>query len=298
MSVRKLESQTNQKFIKKNYNIHQFDTIENFSASKNGNFPNEYTSSSTNEVPQKSQKSKAKMGRYLSSQMKKKSGIFKLDLSKGSYMEKDKIIKSFTPNDNELQESLNEISGMDLTSPNIYQTNQEEKEIQKNIYKTVQEESLDRSGSKANSFLPKNSFKPVKHKVISRKRDRKKFESEEEVNDISTSQNVDEEQKAKEVGIMLNQSLYLEKPEKSMNFVLLSWERDFYEHICEVKSTFETKEKQLLKMLSGDWRKKFNKKGVIFFFFIIEWCAYVKSTLVVKHISWSKIPGYGVGLTR
>ena len=189
---------------------------------------------------------------------------------------------------------------MDLTSPNVYQTNQEEekKETNPNIYKTIQEDSFDHSRSKNTTFVPKKSFKPVKHKVISRKRERKKFESEEEIQDISTSQNVDEEQKAKEVGIMLNQSLYLEKPDKSMNFVLLSWEKDFYEHICEVKTTFETKEKELLKMLSGDWRKKFNKKGVIFFFFIIEWCAYVKSTLVVKHISWSKIPGYRVRVIR
>ena len=254
----------------------------------------------TRETHQQVQKPKQKVKRMLSKKMrnKKKSGIFKINLNKGNFEENDKLIKSFTANDLELQESLNEISGMDLTSPNVYQTNQEEEkgvESGKDIYKTVQEESVDKG-----DFIPekKATFKTTRHKVITRKREKRKVSEMKDDQNVSISKHMDEEEKAKEVGMLLDQSLYLEQPEKSMNFVLLSWERDFYEHICEVREEFEEREMELIKMLAGDWRKKFNKKGVIFFFFIIEWCAYVKSTLVVKSISWSKIPGYRVGLIR
>ena len=97
---------------------------------------------------------------------------------------------------------------------------------------------------------------------------------------------------------MLKHDLELEKPEKNLNFVLMSWKKDFYDHLKEdATEKFELHQKRLIKILSGGWRKKFQKKGVIFFYFIIEWCDYVKSTLVVQNISWSKIPGYAVHYT-
>lgn len=104
--------------------------------------------------------------------------------------------------------------------------------------------------------------------------------------------------KEEEVDLLLKDNLTLEKPDRDMKFVLLSWEKDFYQHICELEEKFVKNEKTLLNILSQNWRKKFNKKGVIFFFFIIEWCQYVKNALVVKNISWSKIPGYKVIFTR
>ena len=186
---------------------------------------------------------------------------------------------------------------MDLSSPNIYATNQDDEKTDvnssRNEYRTVHEDSMDRNKLVDSGIMPPPIIRSNKRKVIRKNNTRGKG-----VINISTIKNEDEEAKAKEVGKLLNQNLYLEQPEQSLKFVLLSWEKDFYEHICEGKDRFEEQEKKLIKILAGDWRKKFNKKGVIFFFFIIEWCAYVKSTLVVKSISWSKIPGYAVMLIR
>lgn len=232
----------------------------------------------------------------LSNQLKnRKTNKFKLNLQKGNFKENDKIIKSFTQNDKELQESLNEISGLDLNSPNIYATNQEEEQRDRNLYQTAQEESIEHEQLGNSGVMPKPTYKPTRHRVIGRRKKATQFpwNAKKEV-----STNEDNQMGTEEVDQMLNQNLHLEKPDQSMNFVLLSWEKDFYEHICEVKDQFELREKDLIKMLAGQWRKKFHKKGIIFFFFIIEWCAYVKSALVVKSISWSKIPGYAVTLTR
>lgn len=235
---------------------------------------------------------KSKNSRLLSNQLKnKRSSKFKLNLNQGKFEENDKLIKSFTHNDDELQESLNEISGLDLSSPNIYATNQEDEKKDPNLYRTAQEDSMEQEQLGNSGVMPKPSYKPTRHRVIGRRKKPTQLAWQVQ-RDAST--NEEPQMGTEEVDKMLNQNLHLEKPDQGLNFVLLSWEKDFYEHICEMRDQFEQREKELIKMLAGDWRKKFHKKGVIFFFFIIEWCAYVKSTLVVKSISWSKIPGYAV----
>lgn len=281
----------------KQINIHHFDTVERFSAQKNvANHGDFETDVSQENSSQKFTKEKFRR-QILKKTPKRGSGVFKVSLSKGNFEANDKLIKSFTQTDMELQESLNEISQMDLESPDLYRTNQEDDKMdlsdKKNFYKTTHDDSVE---YKQHSKNKPSSYKPTRHQVKSRKRETTISSKIKKTGIISKKK--DEEDRALEVDKLLDQSLYLEKPDKSMNFVLLSWEKDFYAHIAEVQGQFEEREKELLRMLAGDWRKKFNKKGIIFFFFIIEWCAYVKSTLVVKSISWSKIPGYHVILTR
>lgn len=284
----------------KKMNIHQFDTLENFSGGGRGVNPADFETDDSKEAAQRAQKARPKKARFLSNQLRKhkKSSRFKFNLNKGNFKANDKLIKSFTPNDEELQESLNEISGMDLNSPDVYATNQEDERrsegLDKNVYRTVQEDSLETEQLGNSGIMPRGPSRPTRHRVIGRKKKPQSLPWNLR-KENSTAKFEDDQARAEEVGKMLNQDLRLEKPDKSMKFVLLSWEKDFYEHICEEHARFEQREKDLIKMLSGDWRKKFHKKGVIFFFFIIEWCAYVKSTLVVKSISWSKIPGYAVG---
>jgi hypothetical protein len=283
-------------------NIHHFDTIENFSSGRGLTNNGEFETDVSRENHKKVQIINSRKSRTNLLKKKKKSAVFKINLNKGNFEENDKLIKSFTQNDNDLKESLNEISGMDLSSPNIYATNQDEDKDEKSIvnksrneYRTNNEDSMENRKLVDSGIMPKPIIKPTRRKVISKKKPNKR--SNAPLN-ISVLKHEDEEAKAKEVDKMLNQNLKLEKPDKSLKFVLLSWEKYFYEHICEMKDPYEEEEKKLIKILAGDWRKKFNKKGIIFFFFIIEWCAYVKSTLVVKSISWSKIPGYAVTLIR
>jgi hypothetical protein len=285
------------KMANKKINIHHFDTIEHFSSQKN----NSYLGDNETDVSQESnvvKNGRGKFKRTISKKTPKRgSGVFKVSLKKSNFEQTDKLIKSFTQTDMELQESLNEISQMDYNSPNIYQTNQEEDKndhsINKNVYNTAQEDSIEYQQKQKKTPI---SYKPTRHQVKSTRKRESRPVPFQPRKSLKTSKKMNDEDRLKEVDRMLNESLYLEKPDQSMNFVLLSWEKDFYKHIAEVTGSFEEREKELLRMLSGEWRKKFNKKGIIFFFFIIEWCAYVKSTLVVKSISWSKIPGYRVSI--
>lgn len=83
------------------------------------------------------------------------------------------------------------------------------------------------------------------------------------------------------------------KENKEIESILLDWGKDFYAYI-------ETEEKYLLNLdilnraLKKNWREKFQKKGIIFFYFLIEWCNYVRKTLVVKNFSWENIQGYEI----
>ncbi len=45
-------------------------------------------------------------------------------------------------------------------------------------------------------------------------------------------------------------------------------------------------------MLKEKWREKFQKGAPLFFYFLIEWIKYVKSTLVVNKLDWEQIIGY------
>lgn len=94
---------------------------------------------------------------------------------------------------------------------------------------------------------------------------------------------------------MLQRKLSLERGDKTLNFVLFSWQKDFYDHLKSREDDQDDSRKtQLFRVLGGNWRGKFEKKGVIFFYFVIEWISYVKKTLLVKNVNWNKIPGYRV----
>lgn len=86
---------------------------------------------------------------------------------------------------------------------------------------------------------------------------------------------------------------HIEKENKEIESVLLDWGKDFYKHLAR-------EEKYLIHMdmlslvLKKNWKEKFKKKGIIFFYFIIEWCEYVVKTLVVKDFFWENIYGYEI----
>lgn len=85
----------------------------------------------------------------------------------------------------------------------------------------------------------------------------------------------------------------IDKQNQDIESVLLDWDKDFYAHISNEEKYMLNID--LLQMaLKKNWSEKFRKKGIIFFYFLIEWCDYVKKTLVVKNFSWENIAGYDV----
>ena len=80
---------------------------------------------------------------------------------------------------------------------------------------------------------------------------------------------------------------------RDIESVLLDWDKDFYNHIMN-EDEFVTNKNKLAMMLQTGWRDKFRKKGVIFFYFIKEWCLYISQTLVVKNFNWHNIVGYDI----
>lgn len=85
----------------------------------------------------------------------------------------------------------------------------------------------------------------------------------------------------------------IEKEYKEIESVLLDWEKDFYSHLaCHEKYGFNVD--LLNNALKKNWKEKFQRKGTIFFYFIIQWCQYVIKTLVVKDFFWENIHGYEI----
>lgn len=80
---------------------------------------------------------------------------------------------------------------------------------------------------------------------------------------------------------------------KEIESVLLDWGKDFYAHLAS-DQRYAVNMDLLSKALMKGWREKFKKKGIIFFYFIIQWCEYVVKTLVVKNFFWENIYGYEV----
>lgn len=162
--------------------------------------------------------------------------------------------------------------------------------VETDLYRTYQENKEDN--------LTDLSGKAQNNIFFAGKRDTTDIDKKSLIENNNLKDTADESNKTKEtdfsneVKIMLQRKLSLERGDKTLNFVLFSWQKDFYDHLRS--GTGEQRKGQLFRVLGGNWRSKFDKKGVIFFYFVIEWISYVKSTLVVKNISWNKIPGYRV----
>ena len=160
--------------------------------------------------------------------------------------------------------------------------------VETDVYRTLQEKNApDKTGKVQNNtffYVNSNTAEVNKKSLV-----------ENNLKDTADgSNNTKETDFSNEVKIMLQRKLSLERGDKTLNFVLFSWQKDFYDHLRSGSSEEEQRKGQLFRVLGGNWRSKFDKKGVIFFYFVIEWISYVKSTLVVKNISWNKIPGYRV----
>lgn len=73
--------------------------------------------------------------------------------------------------------------------------------------------------------------------------------------------------------------------------VLVDWDKDFYNHIKDEPNYHDNKH-IIVKALNRNWKPKFKHKSPLFFYFIIEWCEYIRATLVIKSIAWENIIGY------
>lgn len=73
--------------------------------------------------------------------------------------------------------------------------------------------------------------------------------------------------------------------------VLIDWDKDFYNHLKEQPKYLVNKE-LLGRTLQKNWEAKFKQKSLLFFYFVVDWCDYVRAALVVKNISWDNIIGY------
>lgn len=76
--------------------------------------------------------------------------------------------------------------------------------------------------------------------------------------------------------------------------VLFSWKEDFFDQLQRLFPRFQQQQVGLTNALKKNWRNKFRSRGIIFFFFVKEWCEYVRKSIVVNSIDWEQIPGYSV----
>lgn len=76
--------------------------------------------------------------------------------------------------------------------------------------------------------------------------------------------------------------------------VLFSWKEEFYDQLEKLYPRYQQQQANLTEALRKNWRNKFRSRGIIFFFFVKEWCSYVKKSIVVNNIEWEQIPGYQI----
>lgn len=79
---------------------------------------------------------------------------------------------------------------------------------------------------------------------------------------------------------------------KAIKTVLFSWKEDFYSPLEQFSPNYHSNHSILTESLKKGWRLKFKSRGIIFFYFVKEWCSYVKKSIVVNNIEWEHIPGY------
>jgi hypothetical protein len=95
----------------------------------------------------------------------------------------------------------------------------------------------------------------------------------------------------------LSEETYIEEsPPKSdiIKLVLFNWKEEFFSLLPADDPQFASNRNLLESAIRKNWTKKFRSRGIIFFYFVREWCEYVKKTLVVSDIMWESIPGYEV----
>ncbi len=76
--------------------------------------------------------------------------------------------------------------------------------------------------------------------------------------------------------------------------ILFSWKEEFFDQLERLYPRYQQQQAELTASLNKNWRNKFRSRGIIFFFFVKEWCSYVKKTIVVNDIEWEQIPGYQI----
>lgn len=93
----------------------------------------------------------------------------------------------------------------------------------------------------------------------------------------------------------LNKGQYVENIDEN-EFVksLLNWDKEFFNYLTENKKEFKYNTDMLERTLKMDWKQKFASKKTFFFYFLIEWCDYVKMKYNSNLIEWEKISGYEV----
>jgi len=87
-----------------------------------------------------------------------------------------------------------------------------------------------------------------------------------------------------------------DSPPKSeiIKLVLYNWREEFYNLLPQEEAQYASNRGLLESAMRKNWTQKFKSRGIIFFYFIREWCEYVKKTLVVTNIIWETIPGYEI----
>lgn len=90
----------------------------------------------------------------------------------------------------------------------------------------------------------------------------------------------------------LNKGQYVEKIDEN-EFIksLLNWNNEFFNYLSD--NNKENKE-ILERALNLKWKGKFDSKKTFYFYFLIEWCEYVKAKYNSNLIEWEKIAGYEI----
>ena len=100
-----------------------------------------------------------------------------------------------------------------------------------------------------------------------------------------------------ELLFVLNKDQIYEENLNTNNFisvVLFDWRKSFYDKLPSDNPLFIKSSTILKGAIVKSWKKKFRSKGIIFFYFVKEWCEYIKKILVVNNIEWDSIPGYSL----
>lgn len=79
-----------------------------------------------------------------------------------------------------------------------------------------------------------------------------------------------------------------------IKLVLFSWREEFYTMLPVEDARYISNKSLLHTAINKNWTHKFRTRGIIFFYFIREWCDYVRKSLVVSDILWETIPGYDI----
>lgn len=85
--------------------------------------------------------------------------------------------------------------------------------------------------------------------------------------------------------------------DKMVKTVLFGWNEEFLEPLLRLSQQGRNSAVKLSEALEKNWKLKFKSRGIIFFYFVKEWCSYVNKTIIVNHVEWEDIVGYNVILS-